>query len=82
MSAYVAAFPSHFGFHPDSMTLGPVLPSGWDGDSWVRPCPLRGESFLLRARERATGRVVIGRGLLYADSCRHLLNQLRQPMPR
>ena len=31
---------------PDDMTLGPVLPEGWDGDAWMKPA---GGGYFLRA---------------------------------
>jgi hypothetical protein len=76
MSALLGMLPSLFRFSRDPMTSGPVLPPGWDGDAWVRPCALRGESYLLRAWHIATGQLFIGRGLLYVDARRHLLDQV------
>jgi hypothetical protein len=55
----------------DPMTLGPVLPEGWDGDAWEKVGG-RGGSFL-RAWNKATGRVAYATATSYEEARRLLL---------
>jgi len=55
----------------DPMTLGPVLPEGWDGDAWEN-VGRSGGSFL-RAWNKATGRVAYGDANSYEEARRLLL---------
>ena len=45
------------GYVLDSMTNGPGLPSGWDGDAWLAPDGGRG--YFLRAWNNQTGMIAI-----------------------
>lgn len=57
----------------DPMTLGPVLPEGWDGDAWVEP---RGRGYFLRAWNKGTARVAYGIGTTYEESRKRLLDDV------
>jgi hypothetical protein len=57
----------------DPMTQGPVLPEGWDGDAWVDPT---GPGCYLRAWNKESGRVAYGRGGLYEEARRALLQEV------
>ena len=59
----------------DPMTLGPVLPEGWDGDAWVEP---RGRGYFLRAWNKGTARVAYGAGRTYEESRKHLLDEVAE----
>lgn len=58
----------------DPLTLGPVLPEGWDGDAWVEP---GGRGYFLRAWHKPTARVAYGRGPTYEAARRVLLDDVR-----
>ena len=59
----------------DDMTVGPVLPEGWDGDAWMNPS---GGGHFLRAWNKQTGRFAIGAGTKYEDARQHLLDDVRR----
>ena len=59
-------------FVPDPMTLGPVLPEGWDGDAWIRP---GNPSYFLRAWS-IDGRVAYGIADTYEAARRLLLEDV------
>jgi hypothetical protein len=69
-------YPWLFGFRPDTMTRGPLLPHGWDGDAWTRPGGYVGQTYLVRAWNPTKKRLLIGRGLLYKDARRQLLERI------
>jgi hypothetical protein len=58
----------------DPMTLGPVLPEGWDGDAWEK-IGNRGGSFL-RAWNKTTGRVAYAEATSYEEARRSLLREV------
>ena len=57
-------------FVPDPMTLGPVLPEGWDGDAWT------GNGYFLRAWNKDLGRVAYSTAATYAETRRQLLAEI------
>ena len=57
----------------DSMTLGPVLPEGWDGDAWEKP---GGGGSFLRAWNKSTERFAIGRGNTYEEARGELMREV------
>ena len=59
---------------PDSMTLGPVLPEGWDGDSWEKAGGGRG--YFLRAWNKGSGRIAIGQADTYEEARRRLMGDI------
>ena len=58
----------------DPMTLGPVLPEGWDGDAWEK-IGNRGGSFL-RAWNKLTGRAAYAEESSYEEARRVLLREV------
>jgi hypothetical protein len=61
---------------PDNLTLGPALPPGWDGDSWMREAP-NASSYWLRAWNKNTGQYAIAQAADYEDARRSLLERIR-----
>jgi hypothetical protein len=57
---------------PDPMTLGPVLPEGWDGDTWEKI----GLGYFLRAWNKNSGRVAYSRASSYEEARRLLLREV------
>ena len=55
---------------PDPMTLGPVLPEGWDGDAWISP---RGDGYFLRAWNKGSGRIALSRSDTYQGARKSLI---------
>ena len=64
---------------PDPMTLGPVLPEGWDGDAWLDP---GGRKYFLRAWNKTTSRIAYGSGSSYEEARRLLLRKVVNPTER
>ena len=61
-------------YNADTMTLGPVLPEGWDGVAWERVGG-RGGSFL-RAWNKAKGLVSYGEANSYEEARCLLLDEV------
>jgi hypothetical protein len=61
-------------FVPDSLTYGPVLPEGWDGDAWQGR---DNTGYFLRAWNKRTGRYAIGAAPEYEEARKHLLDEIR-----
>jgi len=58
---------------PDSMTLGPALPEGWDGDSWEK---VGGRGYFLRAWNKDLGRIALGQADTYEEARRRLMGEI------
>lgn len=58
---------------PDPLTLGPVLPEGWDGDAWIAA---KGDHFFLRAWNKSSSRVAYARAETYETARRLLLDEI------
>lgn len=58
---------------PDTITYGPALPEGWDGDAWIQP---GGGGYFLRAWNKAEARFAIGTGTGYAAAREQLLSEI------
>ena len=59
----------------DNMTLGPVLPAGWEGDSWNKE-DTSGNSYWLRAWNKSTGRFSIAQADKYESARQMLLDDI------
>ncbi len=59
---------------PDPLTLGLVLPEGWDGDAWTDPTE---KSYFLRAWNTASAHIAYGQGQTYEDARLALLQDIR-----
>ena len=62
---------------PDNQTLGPVLPTGWGGDAWMRESS-DGNSYWLRAWNKSTGRYSIAQGTTYEETRAALVADVEQ----
>jgi len=60
---------------PDSQTLGPVLPLGWDGDAWQRE-DSNGNSYWLRAWNKSTSRYAVAQAETYETARESLLQDI------
>lgn len=60
-------------FVADTMTLGPRLPRGWDGDAWTSPDE---SHYFLRAWNKATARYAIATGDRYDEARKTLLGEI------
>ena len=58
---------------PDDMTLGPVIPEGWDGDAWMKP---GGGGYFLRAWNKNAARYATAHGDKYEQAREKLLAEI------
>lgn len=60
---------------PDDLTLGPVLPAGWDGDAWKREAK-NVNSYWLRAWNQSTGQYAIAKADRYDEARERLIESI------
>ncbi len=60
---------------PDTLTLGPRLPAGWDGDAWTSPDET---AYFLRAWNKCLACYAIGRGNRFEDARTALMGEIQQ----
>ena len=66
-----------FGFSPDHMSNGPMLPQGWDGNSWVNETTA-GSTYHLRAWNFSTGEFTNATASRWDEVCQRLRSRVSQ----